>query len=561
MQYVILAVIALLVLAAITLVAVGNRGWDWGTVTGAILVVLASVGYVVLVAMLAERENAWREKVRGYELQVAKSRDAMRDDGQGGLVPLGPCGVEALENCPIPQLDELRDRWRRQLERVESWRGLAWKDATFDPPTAEAAGSIRLPDTGKPSLAPGARIYVFDTKRASEGGVFVGGFRVTAIDGLVLTVEPLVPPDDKDLDRWKLPRETVLVLDSMPIDRWMAFHQTNLDAEGVAWPLERKAAVAEGTLRGDDLKNLELHETTTEQLAELEAAESATGAIEALRRSPEPPPGVRWAELTFREDFDYEWPDGTITSFKSGEQVEAFPAGELPKLRQGGAEFDLAWVIPPGAYWAEVEFNQAYTAGAEGGSPRQFEAGDEVEFDLAEAERLAGGDAPIVRITRRFFRRPLRDARMALEGANSIVEGSGGNEPKKVFENLDALGTYRRRTMLEARLDEAEAMTERLTTALGEEETQLGAMQGELQSLTADRDGSGGGGWKNDLATAEKVEAEIRRREAEVDERLRATEARIVALGRELRTMTGTLATEIDRRTPPPDRKPVATRP
>lgn len=556
MQYVILAVIALLVLAAITLVAVGNRGWDWGTVTAAILVVLASVGYVVLVAMLAERERAWREKVRDYKLKVAELRDAMRSDNKGGLVPKGPCGVDQLGNCPIPQLDELRDRWRRQLQRVDSWRGLAWEDATFDPPTADAAGSIRLPG-GQPSLAPGARIYVFDTKQKSEGGVFVGGFRVTAIDGLVLTIEPLVPPDASDLDRWKKDRETVLVLDSMPIDRWMAFHETDPDGKGVAWPSERKATPADGTLLEDDLKNLKLHETTTEQLATLEAADAATGAIEALRRSPEPPPGVRWAQLTFRDDFDYEWPDGTITSFKSGEEVEAFPAGEVARLRQGGGEFDLAWVIPPGAYWAEVEFNQAYTAGAESGSPRQFEAGDEVEFGLAEAERLAAGDAPIVRITRRFFRRPLRDARMALEGADSIVESSGGQEPRKVFENLDAVGSYRRREALETRLRDAEAMTTRLRDAFKNEENQLTAMETELGSLTADRDG----GWKNDLATAEKVEGMIRRREAEVDERLQATEARIVALGRELRTMTGTLATEIDRRTPPPERKPVATGP
>ena len=60
MQIVLLGLIPILLLAGIVAFAVGNRGWNWGTIAAAILVLLAATGYTFLAAMLAQRERSWR---------------------------------------------------------------------------------------------------------------------------------------------------------------------------------------------------------------------------------------------------------------------------------------------------------------------------------------------------------------------------------------------------------------------------------------------------------------------------------------------------------------------
>jgi hypothetical protein len=63
MNVILLAVIGLVLLAGLVAVLVGNRGWSWGTVVAAVLLLLSAGGYLYLAARLAERERAWRAKV------------------------------------------------------------------------------------------------------------------------------------------------------------------------------------------------------------------------------------------------------------------------------------------------------------------------------------------------------------------------------------------------------------------------------------------------------------------------------------------------------------------
>ena len=77
MEIVLLALIPLVLLAGIVLFAVGNRGWNWGTITAAILVLLAATGYTFLAGMLAQRERAWRSFVAEYHAKLASERDGL----------------------------------------------------------------------------------------------------------------------------------------------------------------------------------------------------------------------------------------------------------------------------------------------------------------------------------------------------------------------------------------------------------------------------------------------------------------------------------------------------
>jgi hypothetical protein len=46
MEVVPLAIIGLVALLGLVAIAVGNKGWSWGTVAAAILLLLAATGYI-----------------------------------------------------------------------------------------------------------------------------------------------------------------------------------------------------------------------------------------------------------------------------------------------------------------------------------------------------------------------------------------------------------------------------------------------------------------------------------------------------------------------------------
>ena len=136
MEIALLALIPLVLLAGIVLFAVGNRGWNWGTITAAVLVLLASAGYTFLVGMLGQRERAWREIVTGYQAALARERDALVPGGDNKLVPDGA-------RKSIAALHSERARWQRVRDRVESWRGRHWQKAAFEPPVVGPDGTVK----------------------------------------------------------------------------------------------------------------------------------------------------------------------------------------------------------------------------------------------------------------------------------------------------------------------------------------------------------------------------------------------------------------------------------
>ena len=60
-------------------------------------------------------------------------------------------------------------------------------------------------------------------------------------------------------------------------------------------------------------------------------------------------------------------------------------------LRERGAEFESAWSIPPGLYWAEVEFTQPHSFPRAQGEPLEFDTGRTATFDLDAVARMRRG--------------------------------------------------------------------------------------------------------------------------------------------------------------------------
>lgn len=369
MEIVLLGLIPLVLLAGIVLFAVGHRGWNWGTITAAILVLLAATGYTFLAGMLAERERGLREIVADYQARLARERDALVPGGEGKLVP------DAARKSLTALADD-KARWTRVRNRIDTWRGRHWEKATFQPPALGGGGlkpgRITIEDIEKLTINPGAELYLFDAAPVEENGRFLGAFNVEAVDGNSLTITPSLPPSEADLALWQAAREEVTVYEDLPVDRWMAFHRTipaeaGDEATGPATlPKQRKSDPEEL------LKHLE------DQLAE-------------VRQHAEAVPEDQWAAV--------------------GEGLES-------------------GTILPGTYWATVEFEKVHSMARSKGDPIEFEVGQTATFDFATARKLQGDEiAKLVSVERR---RPLADAQTAIQGTEYQPAETDGQKPPTI---------------------------------------------------------------------------------------------------------------------------------
>ena len=524
MNIVVPAIVGLVLLAGLLTLAFGHKGWSWGTVAAAILALLASGGYVYLAARIAERERAWTKVVRKFEADLLRERDATT------LVTTGEPQPIAGEKSLIALADE-EARWRRVLERVDTWRGRSWQQATLAPPQADAPGTITLPEqeapvADEPAAEPeaaggeapdgaaaegakpaggggpalpinaGAQVSVFDDAALEEGGRFLGVFRVVAAaydpaaKRTTLQIVPAVPPDAGDRRAWSKTYEAVTVYEDLPVDRWMAFHRMPSQA----------------------------------------AADDAAGVL--------PPPAKTDAKdlLAKLERLEAEFE-------RHGTEVEGEPEEIAAQIAAGTAA--------PGRFWAEVEFTEPHDL-AEGVVKRitellapdidnedmvrkTFEAGDTAEIDLQTARDLGGK----VKILRVIDRRPLADAFTSLLGG-AIPGGA---------EGLRADGFAALRRTLEAEIAALEQATARLASTQQSVMAQGSRFDEERRDLRADLEQ-----WQADVAAAEQTAGVFEQRLKLLSGELAATVKAIGALGREFTAGMDRLTAEIDRRSPPPVR-------
>ena len=510
MNIVVPAIVGLVLLAGLLTLALGHKGWSWGTVVAAILALLASGGYIYLAARIAERERAWTRVVRKYEADLLRERDATT------LVATGKPRPIPGEKSLVALADE-EARWRRVLQRVDTWRGRSWKQATFTPPKADAPGAITLPEQEPPAAAEGAaaegekpaggggealpinvgaQVSVFDDVKIEEGGRFLGVFRVVAAafdpasKRTTLQIAPAVPPDDTDRRAWSKTYDAVTVYEDLPVDRWMAFHrmpnQATADAAAGVLPAPAKT----------DAKDL---------LAKLERLES-----------------------------EFE---------RHGVEVAGEPEEIAAKIAAGTAA--------PGRYWAEVEFTEPHDLEAdvvkritellapdidnEDMVKKTFEAGDTAELDLQTARGLGAK----VKILKVIDRRPLADAFTSLLGG--ALPGGAGNL------RADGFAALRRR--LEAEIAALEQATAQLDSAQQNVTARQSRFDQERGELRTDLDQ-----WQADVAAAQQTAGVFEQRHKRLAGELAATLKAIGSLGSELTAGIDRLTAEIDRRTPSPVR-------
>jgi hypothetical protein len=581
-----LIILGLLFLVGAIALGIGHKGWSWGTVAAAWLVLLTSVGAFFLVGMLGQREREWRKIVASYQAAIARERDA--------LVPASGNLRPDPGSKPLATLEVERDRWTRVRDRINTWRGRHWDDAEFSPPADGRPGTITIAGLENSTINPGAELYVFDTMPIEQGGRFLGAYRVDAVDKNVFKVSNISVPDAADLKALAQPRDgKVVVYEDLPIDRSIAFHRTPVPApaggvaaagdggDAAATPTPSTTEPLDGSAgpRKSDpeamLRHLErkleefrLHDTViggAEAVDPATAPAPDTGAVAAdgentagteggdapgaSRPVPDPtlsqtpPLGVRWARVVFNKPFDYSWPDGTTSTFKDGEVLPSIPAEQVALLRDSGADFSSTWSIPPGLYWANVEFKQAHSFPRAQGEPIEFEPGRTVQFDLETAKGLEKDG--IASITSVIFRRPLADGNVALRGAGQF-QADGKALP------IEVNGLVVMRRILEEDKRSIDSSIGQLKGAKASTDQEIALRKNEQSELEDDI-----GHWRSDVDAAERTAESFASRLASIRRELSSSEEAIGELGREFTAAVDTLTRAIDQSAPAPSRPPV----
>ncbi len=218
MNVLILVLILLLFVTGAVGLVLGRKGINTKTLIGAWLVLLSSLGFIYLAGRVAERERAWREKIRQLETEVKGVTDGA--NGSGSLNALGA---------------EQRDL-RRKLDEIETWRNRYWTSSLFKPPSETSDDAfIELDvsgDTEQP-LNAGAELAIFAFELGDQFG-FLGVFAVENVKPvedktLQLAIKPLTTPDKRDRDAWRLAKNEseFLVFEDLPTDRWAATIKPN----------------------------------------------------------------------------------------------------------------------------------------------------------------------------------------------------------------------------------------------------------------------------------------------------------------------------------------------
>jgi hypothetical protein len=490
MNIAVLALVGIVLILGLVAFAIGTGGWNWGTVTAAFLVLLSSVAFVYLAARVLERERVWGERVRGLEAQLVRARDAEMPDADGHL-------DEVPGERSLAILKTELERWKRARARSETWRGRFWEGGEFQPPRLAENGGPTAPGTlrfeladeeAEVPIAAGAQIFVFDDADVEDGGRYLGAFRVEASardgDQFRLTVVPALAQSPSDVKLWSKAYESVTAFERLPSDSWLAFSRTSQPAaEG-----EKEEADGEIIPATRKMSAENLLETLESRLAEVERH-----------------------DVPVAED---EWR----------------PLVDEKK-------------IPPGMYWATVEFKGPYevkpVAAGEAREPVQFEPGDTAEFGLESVvEFVNEANELVVDIKRVVYRRPLTDAATALQGG--AVAGAGG-------ATIRADGLIARRTALERQVAEIQAAVQSLAAGLEKSRGTLTTLRSEEGELVADVER-----WRKDAAAAVEVAKAFHERSLAAGRALDEAWGIVVQRGREYDGTMTLLQAELDKRAPAP---------
>jgi hypothetical protein len=224
-------ILALLVLASLVVAYLSAKTWHWAHVLVVLGVFLSAVAFLFLASETLRINGVWRSQTNQLNKQLADTQtriEALRTgtDDSRLMGTLAADGVQVPEEAEqIPSAGDLDHQLHMEI-RV---RGRVWRDVQptgVNPQSGEVHATVETP---KPSgIQPDTILFVFEQGEPTlpdptQGPQYLGEFRVTGAVDQEMTLEPVLPMDEFELQRLAGSQGPWILYESMPVDRYTLF--------------------------------------------------------------------------------------------------------------------------------------------------------------------------------------------------------------------------------------------------------------------------------------------------------------------------------------------------
>lgn len=186
MDYVLLAILGLAILASLVAAYMSAQNWPIYQAVLVAFVFLATVAFFYLGVRTLATHKAWRDRVKRHQDELAMLESQLLPL-RGGLGTQG----QALEG-EIPRLEH-------ELGMITSVRGGVYYDVAADSIKDSVVQlTLKSPQHG---LVPNTVLFAFDQKPVSEGGRYLGEFKVVAApeESPAVQISPNLPLSDAQM--------------------------------------------------------------------------------------------------------------------------------------------------------------------------------------------------------------------------------------------------------------------------------------------------------------------------------------------------------------------------
>ncbi len=288
-------VLGVVLLVGLIGVGLSHTTWRWFNILPALLLLLSAPVCFVITARCVRTLENWQKETVAYKARVAEVDQAIID-AQKGVVKDNVVVMRGLRQA---ELELARNTYREG----RMWLGVQGTSRGV------SAGMLTVP-LGSP-VNVNTTLYVFDSKKATDGGTFLGEFTVTKVDAAGVQLDLRWPKETKLTDKI---RESSLqdVYEAMPYDDHWVFASSDENELGKYFP----ATVGTG-----------------EKAASIDLKEYLNDGKPVADNLPDGP-GI-WTKVQFERDqtvVDYAFKPGDIATFDAKSAEELISAGTAKKI-------------------------------------------------------------------------------------------------------------------------------------------------------------------------------------------------------------------------------------
>jgi hypothetical protein len=203
MGYGIAAIIAII---AGVLAWLSTKSWRWANVVLVFLIVCAASTFGFLAAYTLKVHSAWRSRANEAVVKIEREETAKREKLDGILDENG-------------QLQGGVRQMSQQVQDLIIRRGPAWFDAQREKTGPDGSSQVTIEAPEPHGVPTQSVVYVFDAVPVSEGGRYLGEFRVTeAGAGKTIKLEPNLTLTDRELKQLRASKGLWNIYLKMPAD-------------------------------------------------------------------------------------------------------------------------------------------------------------------------------------------------------------------------------------------------------------------------------------------------------------------------------------------------------